>query len=192
MKRKDNETQYPDPNENSTYQTGFTKPPKKYSLLVVILLVLVVFLSGLSSILGLLNVKMFSVFYEQEHQEEIPLSLEIDNGITQTKEETFPSILGTKIIGITGDPVTPAYQRHFQLPEGLFITYVEEGTSAHIQGIQEGDVLISLGDTKITDQSHIEAFLENRSIGDTFQAVVYRRDTDTRLTVELTVEEASS
>lgn len=193
MKRKDQEIQYPDPWEHSTYQTGSTTPPKKSSPLVVILLVLVVFLSGLASILGLLNFKMFSAFYAQEQPDEIPLSLEVGNELSETQqEETLPSALGSKIIGITGDPVTPVYQRHFQLPEGLFITYVEEGSNAHMQGIQEGDVLISLEDTKITDQSHIQAFLEDRAIGDTFLAVIYRRDTDTRLTVQLTVEEASS
>lgn len=192
MKRKKQETQYPDPREHSTYQTGSTTPPKKYSLLVAILLVLVVFLSGLASILGLLNFKMFSAFYEQEQAKQISLSPEVGNDLSEVQENSIPSALGTKIIGITGDTVTPVYQQHFQLPEGLFITYVEEGTSAHAQGIQEGDVLISLGDTRITHQQHIQDFLEDRAIGDTFEAVIYRRDTDTRLTVRLTVEEASS
>ncbi len=193
MKRKEHQPQYPDPWERNTYQTGSTTPPKKYSPLVVILLVLVIFLSGLSSILGLLNFKLFSAFYEQEQPEEIPLSLEDSSEISEgQQEETITSVLGNKIIGIAGDPVTPVYQRHFGLPEGLFITYVEQGTSAYKQGIKEGDVLISLEDTPIADQSHIEAFLEDRAIGDTFQAVIYRRDTDTRLTVQLTVEEASS
>ena len=193
MKSKSEKKQYPDPWEHSTYQTGSTTPPKKHSPLVAILLVLVIFLTGLSSILGLLNFKMFSAFYE-EQQTEIPLSIENDTDLEdQTQlEQTISSNMDNKIIGISGDPVTPVYQQHFGLPEGLFITYVEEGTSAHRQGIREGDVLISLGDRKITDENQIQTFLEGCAIGDTFHALVYRHDTNRQITVELTVEEASS
>lgn len=191
MKQKDDKNEYPDSWEHSTYQTGSTTPPKKHSCLVAILLVLVIFLSGLSSILGLINIKMFSAFYE-DHADEIPVSLEDSSDlIGQTQqEEAVSSAMNTKIIGISGEPVTPVYQRHFSLPEGLFITYVEEGTSAHRQGIREGDVLIRLGETKITDESQIHDFLEDQAIGDTFQAEIYRRDTDSRITVQLTIEEA--
>lgn len=193
MKDKSEKNQYPDPWEHSTYQTGSTTPPKQHSALVAILLVLVIFLSGLSSILGLINIKLFSAFYEDQ-QDEIPVSLENSSDLAeQTQQEAqVSSNPHTKVIGITGEPVTPVYQRHFHLPEGLFITYVEKGTSAHRQGIREGDVLICLGETKITEESHIHDFMENRNIGDTFPAVIYRRDTDSRITVQLIIEEASS
>ena len=69
---------------------------------------------------------------------------------------------------------------------------MEEGSNAYAQGIREGDVLLQLGDHKITEESHISSFLENRAIGETFQALIYRKDTDSRITVELTVENASS
>lgn len=187
MKHNDREPQTSQPN---TYQTGFTTPPKKYSILVVILLVLVVFLSGLVSLMGLLNFKMFSTLYEEEHQQEVPVSLENQQLIgAAAPETTTPE---TKIIGITGESVTAVYQRHFQLPEGLFITFVAEGTSAHRQGIQEGDVLVSLEDIKITTPEQLRTFLEGRTIGDVFEAMIYRRDTDSHFTVRLTVEEAAS
>lgn len=187
MSHKENQT----PVEYSTYQTGSTTPPKKYSVLLAVLLVLVVILSGLVSILGLLNSKMFEALYEDQ-VDEVPVSLqkgELAGAVLSDDIATEPS---TKIIGITGEPVTEVYQRHFQLPEGLFITFVEEGTSAHRQGIREGDVLLSLGDTPITQQEHIRSFLENRSIGEEFQAVVYRRDSNRRFTVLLTIEETTS
>lgn len=191
MKHNERETQTPQPSQPNTYQTGFTAPPKKYSILVVVLLVLVIFLSGLVSLMGLLNFKMFSTLYAEEQQDEVPVSLEnqqmIDSAVPET---TAPP--ETKIIGITGESVTAVYQRHFNLPEGLFITFVAEGTSAHRQGIQEGDVLLSLENVKITAPEQLRSFLENRTIGDVFEAILYRRDTDSRFTVRLTIEEAAS
>lgn len=189
MKPK-NQQQAPIDWEPSTYQTGFTAPPKKYSVLVAVLLVLVVFLSGLVSLLGLMNFRLFSDLYE-EQMDEVPVSIK-EGFETQDLEEVAPSGMVTKIIGLAGDPVTAVYQQHFQLPEGLFITYVEDGTSAHKEGIRVGDVLTHLEGTKITDEDQLRAFLEDRPIGDTFEAVVYRRDSNTHLTVHLTVEEALS
>jgi S1-C subfamily serine protease len=69
---------------------------------------------------------------------------------------------------------------------------VAEDSNAYAQGIREGDVLLQLGEQKITEESHISSFLENRSIGETFQALIYRKDTDSRITLELTVEQAFS
>ena len=47
-----------DPWDRDSYETGSTKPPKDRSGLVAILLVLVIFLVGLSSTLGILNTRL--------------------------------------------------------------------------------------------------------------------------------------
>ena len=45
--------------DDGAYGTGRTKPPKKHSGMVAVLLVLVIFLTGIITVLGLLNVKLF-------------------------------------------------------------------------------------------------------------------------------------
>lgn len=181
-----------EPWESNTYRTGSTTPPKGHSGLVAILLVLVVFLAGLVSILSVLNIRLFSAFYETQHQEDIPLSLEIGH---YPEEDLIPgeaepvSASGNKSIGIVGDTVTPVYQKHFQLPEGLFITHVMEHSTADEQGIQEGDVLISLDQVSITDENSLKTFLETRSLGEKCTALIYRFDTDKHLSITLTIEQ---
>ena len=49
-----------DPWDPGLYGTGRTRPPKRYGGLIAILLVLVIFLSGLVSVLGILNVRLFA------------------------------------------------------------------------------------------------------------------------------------
>lgn len=181
-----------EPWEANTYRTGSTTPPKNYSGLVAILLVLVVFLAGLVSILGVLNIRLFSAFYETQQTDHVPLALEIgedqQNNLLAVEDEPL-SASDNKSIGIVGDQVTSVYQQHFQLPEGLFITYVEENSTAHRQGLQEGDVLISIDDNPITEADSLTSFLEQKNLGDQCKAVVYRRDTDEQFTVILTIEE---
>ena len=71
---KQNEFDCCEPWEQGTYQTGSTKPPKSRSGPVALLLILVIFLAGLTSILGIMNIRLFSVLKSQD-QGTIPVSL---------------------------------------------------------------------------------------------------------------------
>lgn len=178
--------------DSNVYRTGSTTPPKKHSGLVAVLLVMVIFLAGLVSILSVLNIKLFSNFQKLQQSVNVPMSLQSgqDSESNPVFGEAEPADLGgSKSIGIMGDTVKPAYQTHFHLPEGLFITHVAAQSTAHRQGIQEGDVLISLDDVSIIGENSLRAFLEARSVGSLCTAVIYRRDTDTYLSFTLTIEE---
>lgn len=56
---KENNIPQPDAPGSESYYTGNTKPPKSRRGLIAVLLVAVIFLGGLSTALGLLNVRMF-------------------------------------------------------------------------------------------------------------------------------------
>ena len=189
---KHNQYESRDPN---IYRTGSTTPPKAHSRLVAILMIMVILLAGLVSILSVLNIRLFSNFNELQQSVKVPLSLEIGNEPEQDlifgdPDTTAPG--SGKSIGIAGDTVTPVYQKHFQLPEGLFITRVAENSTADLQGIEEGDVLLSLDGVSIIGENSLRAFLTARSVGDECIALIYRRDTDSQLKVTLTIEEIES
>lgn len=181
-----------EPWESNTYRTGSTTPPKKHNRLVSILLILVIILAGLVTILSVMNIRLFSAFQANQQPEEIPLSLEI---VHDPEKDLLPgdpdvvSVSGNKTIGIMGDMVTPVYQKHFQLPEGLFITHVEAGSTAEQQGIQEGDVLISLGNILMNDKNSLNTVLEAMDLGEECTALIYRRDTDEQLHLTLKIEQ---
>ena len=60
----------PEPWEQNFYQTGSTKPPKTRRGLIAMLLVLVIFLGGIVSALGLLNVQLFRRLKDLQTEEE--------------------------------------------------------------------------------------------------------------------------
>ena len=55
-----------DPWEDGAYGTGRTEPPKNRGGLMALLLILVIFLSGIITVLGILNVKLFHQLRQQE------------------------------------------------------------------------------------------------------------------------------
>ena len=73
--------------DDGAYGTGRTQPPKTHSGLVALLLVLVIFLTGIITVLGLLNVKLFRELSTQEdspEEESLSISfIEENPGATQ-------------------------------------------------------------------------------------------------------------
>ena len=74
------------------------------------------------------------------------------------------------------------------MPKGLYITRVEPGSSAHLHGIQDGDLLLSINDHSIATMDELKSVIFNYEVGDTVQAVIYRGGQ--RYLVELTLSEA--
>jgi len=64
-----------DPWDEEIYGTGNTRPPKNHGGIIALLLIVVIFLSGIISVLGLMNVKLFQELKQQNKQEqEMPVS----------------------------------------------------------------------------------------------------------------------
>lgn len=187
-KRTTEHPDYRDPWDRGTYQTGFTEPPKNHNALVALLLVLVIFLAGIVSILGFLNVKLFAELSKQKKES---VSLSVQDGTETTTDphsETITSTGGKPDIAIDGEAVISFYQRYYRLPEGMFITDVQPDSNAAVNGLKEGDILISLDGTQITDMESLDAFLSTCQVGDSIEATIYR--SRQQLTLELTIEEA--
>ena len=82
------------PWEPGKYETGRTRPPKNHRGLIAVLLVIVIFLSGLVSFLGLLNVRLFAQLKAMPEPEENPVSFVSESSEAQSTLaalETAPS-----------------------------------------------------------------------------------------------------
>ena len=96
-------------------------------------------------------------------------------------------VSGRPTLGITGDALSSFYQYYYRLPAGLYITHVSEGSYAKYYGIEPGDILMALEETRITDMETLNAFLYNHQVGDVVTAVIYRGGQ--QYNVELTLTE---
>lgn len=180
-----------EPWDSGTYRTGSTTPPKGYSRMVAILLVIVVLLAGLVSILGVLNIRLFTEFQAKQNAEHHPMALEIGDDLDLDMfpaDENSATVSGNKSIGITGDIISPAYQKYFGLPQGLLITHVAEGSYAEKQGIMEGDVLVAIEMIQITDNYSLRTLIKSMKEDQEYNALIYRKDTNEHLNYFLIIE----
>ena len=94
-----------DPWEPGMYETGRTRPPKSYGGLIAVLLVVVIFLCGLVSALGVVNVRLFAQVNELSKPKDNSLSFINDDAGDQNPISTDPdpTIEATQPAAICGD-----------------------------------------------------------------------------------------
>ncbi len=83
-------------------------------------------------------------------------------------------VSGRPGIGITGEGVSSFYQLYYRLPAGLYITEVDPDSDAAAKGLATGDILLSVGDQRITTSEDLTAALTSYEVGDTVRIVIYR------------------
>ena len=96
-------------------------------------------------------------------------------------------VSGRPTLGIEGESLDTFYQYYYRLPAGLYITSVESGSYAAYYGIEQGDILLSVDDTRITSMNELKSVLYSHEVGDIVTVTVYRGGQTA--SVELTLTE---
>ncbi len=97
-------------------------------------------------------------------------------------------VSGRPSLGIEAESISSFYQMYYNLPAGLYITEVLDGSSAEAVGLRSGDVLVILENTRVTGMDAVKSILYSHKVGDTVSAVIYRNGRQYQ--VELTIDEA--
>ena len=96
-------------------------------------------------------------------------------------------VSGRPTLGLSGESITKFDRYYFHIPEGLYLSQVDEHSDAYLQGIAPGDILISLNGQIITTQQQLDVLVNGCVIGDQLTAVIYRNGREE--TISLTVTE---
>ena len=99
-------------------------------------------------------------------------------------------VSGRPWLGISGESLSLFYQHYYRLPAGLYISDVEENSSAAAAGIARGDILISVDGTQVYTQSDLDTLLYSYTAGDDITLVIYRSGYTMQATI--TLEEAKN
>ena len=83
-------------------------------------------------------------------------------------------VSGRPTLGIRGEALSAFYQHYYRLPAGLYVTSVVRGSDADEKGIQEGDLLIKVGEHRIISAEDLKNAVLDYEVGETVEAVIYR------------------
>ncbi len=160
-----------------TYRTGSTRPPKNRGGLVAFLLVLVIFLCGVSTALGLMNIRLFRFLQESTAGETAPVRFSDSRNGKAADAVYFP-------LGFYGQEIPEFWCLYQDLPQGIYITDVEDGSDAAIKGVLPGDILLQVDGKDITTAAQLTSFLETLQ-KQSAQVFFYREGTQIELTLTI-------
>lgn len=168
--------------EEQTYQTGSVTPPKSHGGIIAFLLVLVIFLCGISTALGLMNIRLFRQLTAEETAEEecavaFSDSTALDSSLSDNETVQFS-------LGFSGQSVPDFWQHYHDLPQGIYITDVHSG-AAENSGFVPGDILISLDGIPVPNVETLQSILETFDSTDVLDAVVYRNEKELTISVAI-------
>ncbi len=83
-------------------------------------------------------------------------------------------VSGRPTLGLTGEGVDRFYQLYYRMPAGLYITEVAQGGPADLAGIEPGDILVYVNETRVTSMEELKALLYTQKVGDTVSLTIYR------------------
>lgn len=123
-------------------------------------------------VIGITNMKMMSSYSSIEGIGfAIPSSTvrNVVNSIASTG-----AVTGRTSIGITVGAIPPEAAEHYELPEGLYVSAVAEGSDAEKQGIQVGDIITAVNDTPVRLTTDISAIKDTLQVGDSMKFTIWR------------------
>lgn len=166
----------------STYETGVTQPGKGRGGVVAFLLMLVIFLSGVVTALGLMNVQMFRQLQTGSADKIAPVSFEMP--VAEGSEKQLKMQVGTEAgeLGIWYVYISGVCSEYYDIPQGLLVTSAEEDT-----GLMEGDILLYLQDAPLETEADLQAALQTCQSGQQVRVKLYRGSRQEMLEIVLTV-----
>lgn len=123
-------------------------------------------------VIGITNMKMTSVYTSIEG---IGFAIPTDtmrrivNSILENGE-----VRGRPSIGITVGAITPEAREEYDLPEGLYVSDVQEKSDAAKQGIKVGDIITEVNYQPVTDTQQVNDIKNSLLIGDIMMFKVWR------------------
>ena len=172
-----NKKDYDFRNETGTWQTGRTQPPKRYVGLVAFLLVLVILLSGISTALSIMNIKLYKELSDVQSSAPMTFSRSAEAEPQPTEAADHEEIRELQLhLGISGTLIPPVYQRYYKLPSGIYVSRVADNSDAQVKGIVAGDIITAIAGEPV-GQDLPEDWYHDLQAGDTVMLTVYRSGT---------------
>ncbi len=189
--RKSESSEYCESWDSGTYQTGPSSPPSGPSAAVTVLLMAVIFLGGMASALGVMNVRLLR---ELALQENAALELDVATGdetmvvlddflhSDTPQEEPLPEeeVLQLRL-GIRVQEINTLSRQYWDLTSGLEVISVASGSA-----LRQGDILVAVNGRSLSELSDLCSVVNAASTGDVLQLSVLR--VGQYHTVEVTVE----
>ncbi len=178
-----------DPWEQDSYQTGSTQPPKSRGGLVAVLFVTVILLCGITTALGVMNVRLFKKLQDNHAPMAFyPAATSDTKSTAETPTANHGSGEAQPELDVLCETVSPRDQCYYDLPAGVLVVHAAEAGPAAKAGIKESDIITRCNGADVKSVEELTAALEHCQPGQPVDMTLYRHRTKSELSVTVTLE----
>ena len=94
-------------------------------------------------------------------------------------------VTGRARIGISGEDVGKSNAKHYDLPEGVYVRYIEKNSAAEASGIEVGDIIIAADGKTVTTMRELNKIKDGFSSGEKLTLTVFREGKQVDITMLL-------
>lgn len=137
--------------------------------------------NGSGEVVGINSIKIAN-----EEVEGIGFAIPI-NAIKPLIEEILTKgYISRPYLGIYGQDISGETAKAYEIPVGVLVRNVVEGSGAQLGGMKAGDIIISINDTRINSMTDISTTLAKLKVGESVKVKVVRNQTQNiTLTIKL-------
>ena len=137
-------------------------------------------------VIGINTVKMSSYYTASATVEGLGFAIPISVAkpiIDELIENGY--VAGRPAIGISGDSLPTYYRAYYRLPDGVYVTSVNDGSDAKAKGIREGDIVTAINGKSISSIDDLNTIKNQYAAGDEVTLTIYRSGAYYEVTVTL-------
>ena len=123
-------------------------------------------------VVGITNMKMMSSYSNIEGIGFAIPSATVCNVVNALLRDG--EVKGRPAIGITVGAIPEKAKEEYDLPEGLYVSAVSDGSDAKAKGIREGDIILEVNGTPVRTIEEISSIKDAMEVGDGMTIVIWR------------------
>ncbi len=137
-------------------------------------------------VIGINSAKMSSSYYSSASIEGLGFAIPIDEAkIIIDDLINYKYVTGRPQIGISTRDVTETVSKYYNIPMGVYVAEVQEGSTAEFAGIQVGDVIIGIEDQPVTTADELNEIKNQYKAGDEITLTITRNGEDIEIKLVL-------
>lgn len=135
-------------------------------------------------VIGITNMKMISTFGSGVEGLGFAIPSDTVESIVQALIKDG-AVYGRVSIGVTVGPISEDIAKYYDIPQGLYVSAVTDGSDAEAKGIERGDIITKVNGEDAFENSDVSGAKEGLSAGDTITFTVWRDGRTLEITVKL-------
>lgn len=98
-------------------------------------------------------------------------------------------VKGRPMIGISGEDINYVTSKYYNIPQGIYVRFIDPNSSASDCGLKAGDIITGINGTSVKTMEEFNLIKDSYKAGDTIELSVFRLDEEEIIKIKIKLDE---